>query len=97
MSHCVLSLHSSSSLFLFMIIVFFVIIRRPPRSTLTDTLFPYTTLFRSQQFVDRQSPVGIPSQAGCLENLSLQLPLRAKIVKRAPGRHGITEIGRAHV
>src|SRR3546814_7375946 len=28
--------------------VFFVfIIRRPPRSTLTDTLFPYTTLFRS--------------------------------------------------
>src|SRR3546814_10159240 len=22
-------------------------IRRPPRSTLTDTLFPYTTLFRS--------------------------------------------------
>src|SRR3546814_18985417 len=26
---------------------FFIIIRRPPRSTLTDTLFPYTTLFRS--------------------------------------------------
>src|SRR3546814_11723185 len=24
-------------------------IRRPPRSTLTDTLFPYTTLFRSGQ------------------------------------------------
>src|SRR3546814_5548699 len=24
-------------------------IRRPPRSTLTDTLFPYTTLFRSDQ------------------------------------------------
>src|SRR3546814_3422687 len=23
-------------------------IRRPPRSTLTDTLFPYTTLFRSR-------------------------------------------------
>src|SRR3546814_5175282 len=31
-----------------MFIVFFiVIIRRPPRSTRTDTLFPYTTLFRS--------------------------------------------------
>src|SRR3546814_1106671 len=27
--------------------VFFVMIRRPPRSTRTDTLFPYTTLFRS--------------------------------------------------
>src|SRR3546814_17548109 len=25
-------------------------IRRPPRSTRTDTLFPYTTLFRSQGF-----------------------------------------------
>src|SRR3546814_1153871 len=24
-------------------------IRRPPRSTRTDTLFPYTTLFRSQR------------------------------------------------
>src|SRR3546814_12040714 len=28
-------------------------IRRPPRSTLTDTLFPYTTLFRSAQDADR--------------------------------------------
>src|SRR3546814_13367100 len=27
--------------------IFFLIIRRPPRSTRTDTLFPYTTLFRS--------------------------------------------------
>src|SRR3546814_8736029 len=27
--------------------VFFVMIRRPPRATRTDTLFPYTTLFRS--------------------------------------------------
>src|SRR3546814_2487469 len=26
----------------------FLMIRRPPRSTHTDTLFPYTTLFRSQ-------------------------------------------------
>src|SRR3546814_16435635 len=26
---------------------FFVMLRRPPRSTRTDTLFPYTTLFRS--------------------------------------------------
>src|SRR3546814_9956716 len=26
---------------------FFLMIRRPPRSTLTDTLFPYTTLSRS--------------------------------------------------
>src|SRR3546814_13670513 len=32
---------------LFLLFVFFLIIRRPPRSTRTDTLFPYTTLFRS--------------------------------------------------
>src|SRR3546814_11913004 len=28
-------------------VVFFLMIRRPPKSTRTDTLFPYTTLFRS--------------------------------------------------
>src|SRR3546814_14066993 len=29
--------------------IFFLMIRRPPRSTRTDTLSPYTTLFRSEQ------------------------------------------------
>src|SRR3546814_12317527 len=29
--------------------LFFLMMRRPPRSTRTDTLFPYTTLFRSAQ------------------------------------------------
>src|SRR3546814_6611957 len=32
---------------LYLCVFFFLIIRRPPRSTRTDTLFPYTTLFRS--------------------------------------------------
>src|SRR3546814_9353899 len=31
----------------FLVRFFFLMIRRPPRSTRTDTLFPYTTLFRS--------------------------------------------------
>src|SRR3546814_4204674 len=31
-------------------LVFFLMIRRPPRSTRTDTLFPYTTLFRSRSW-----------------------------------------------
>src|SRR3546814_18661711 len=31
-----------------MCLLFFLMIRRPPRSTRTDTLFPYTTLFRSK-------------------------------------------------
>src|SRR3546814_18082035 len=33
---------------IFFYFVFFLMIRRPPRSTRTDTLFPYTTLFRSR-------------------------------------------------
>src|SRR3546814_2931118 len=47
-------------------------IRRPPRSTRTDTLFPYTTLFRSPcktQPRDRresqQNPVPIENRNGC--------------------------------
>src|SRR3546814_16832084 len=32
---------------MFVLLFFFLMIRRPPRSTRTDTLFPYTTLFRS--------------------------------------------------
>src|SRR3546814_3114791 len=32
----------------FVCVFFFLMIRRPPRSTRTDTLFPYTTLFRSR-------------------------------------------------
>src|SRR3546814_4619272 len=33
--------------------VFSLMIRRPPRSTRTDTLFPYTTLFRSADLLQR--------------------------------------------
>src|SRR3546814_12988655 len=36
-------------------------IRRPPRSTRTDTLFPYTTLFRSPGQTDQVGPV-FPNQ-----------------------------------
>src|SRR3546814_6865023 len=33
-------------------------IRRPPRSTRTDTLFPYTTLFRSLELVGKLDLLG---------------------------------------
>src|SRR3546814_19601360 len=36
------------SVYIYTIFFFFLMIRRPPRSTRTDTRFPYTTLFRSQ-------------------------------------------------
>src|SRR3546814_3395002 len=48
-------------------------IRRPPRSTLTDTLFPYTTLFRSTPYArpatdrpanrDARAPPAAPAPA----------------------------------
>src|SRR3546814_16895540 len=40
--------------FLVLSVFFFLRIRRPPRSTRTDTLFPYTTLFRSLRRDDRR-------------------------------------------
>src|SRR3546814_18285344 len=49
---------------------FFLMIRRPPRSTRTDTLFPYTTLFRSRRRLRprrRAAPGGlwsVPRQPG---------------------------------
>src|SRR3546814_14731223 len=45
-----LSFNLMFSFLMFFLLFFFLMIRRPPRSTRTDTLFPYTTLFRS--FVD---------------------------------------------
>src|SRR3546814_10940662 len=48
-----------------MIFFFFLMIRRPPRSTRTDTLFPYTTLFRSlvtpQTMAEPYRTVDIPA------------------------------------
>src|SRR3546814_13323021 len=40
-------------------------IRRPPRSTRTDTLFPYTTLFRSSYLMIVQVPGSPPSSLHC--------------------------------
>src|SRR3546814_20068441 len=45
-------------------------IRRPPRSTRTDTLFPYTTLFRSLGLVFLED-VGLHGAAHGLEGLRL--------------------------
>src|SRR3546814_11368331 len=47
-------------------------IRRPPRSTRTDTLFPYTTLFRSPDLVDLAGG-GRRHVVGDQDGLSLRL------------------------
>src|SRR3546814_11339970 len=41
--------------------VFFLMIRRPPRSTRTDTLFPYTRLFRSKGGAGRGGAIAAPT------------------------------------
>src|SRR3546814_19596114 len=53
--------------------------RRPPRSTRTDTLFPYTTLFRSRRYDAR-----FASDRRCVEgsrargrNAALKMPIRS--------------------
>src|SRR3546814_12608250 len=50
---------------LFHVVFFFLMIRRPPRSTRTDTLFPYTTLFRSPYRRAARRAGGRPLR-GCL-------------------------------
>src|SRR3546814_20911872 len=47
----------------FLVLFFFCMIRRPPRSTRTDTLFPYTTLFRSYASPRRQMLRGLATVA----------------------------------
>src|SRR3546814_14219579 len=50
-------------------------IRRPPRSTRTDTLFPYTTLFRSHRAIERRHEIGIGK---CTQAGHQQLRLKRK-------------------
>src|SRR3546814_20289856 len=59
-------------------------IRRPPRSTRTDTLFPYTTLFRSRGSAPahrNRCAAGTPSQ-----RRASPCPARARYAKRSHGR-----------
>src|SRR3546814_5381240 len=56
-------------------LLFFLMIRRPPRSTRTDTLFPYTTLFRSLR----------PGNIVVLDDFSSH---KSKAVRRAIGAAG---------
>src|SRR3546814_14849732 len=66
-------------------VFFFLMIRRPPRSTRTDTLFPYTTLFRSPLDLDDAEPAG-GRPAGRFQ-ISLWLELVVAELPPAPARH----------
>src|SRR3546814_14078467 len=65
-------------------------IRRPPRSTRTDTLFPYTTLFRTRA----HSIAAVARRRGTLEpifRLSLLLPPQASRICR-PAERGCASV-----
>src|SRR3989454_11364180 len=64
----------------FMILFFFLMIRRPPRST----LFPYTTLFRSDALPRRRDPRGRGEGRAVLGALSLRLAGRRGALKHVP-------------
>src|SRR3546814_17081100 len=56
-------------------------IRRPPRSTRTDTLFPYTTLFRSPLDLESQWIFALTTMAGVI------------LFNRSPGKRSTIAIG----
>src|SRR3546814_19725207 len=65
---------------------------RPPRATRTDTLFPYTTLFRSA--LDHQDVTG-GDLAGQRDVLADQQPLALDVgTRRRPARRAAGEVGR---
>src|SRR3546814_3032105 len=71
--------------------------RRPPRSTRTDTLFPYTTLFRSgllaEHAVQGGAPIGEPPPEPCLGGLEVEDRIRqpsGRLRERRRG-HGRSE------
>src|SRR3546814_21018661 len=60
--------------------------RRPTRSTRTDTLFPYTTLFRSDAGGAQKKKLLDPKTAGRLNDVELD---RQVVVQEACGRTGV--------
>src|SRR3546814_4746459 len=57
-------------------------IRRPPRSTRTDTLFPYTTLFRSWvDELDLRSIIHLRDAEPVVQALLLDLPQRNRTMR----------------
>src|SRR3546814_629772 len=67
-------------------------IRRPPRSTRTDTLFPYTTLFRSQLGADLVEHV--VDHSGHDGDQRLELRAQSVLLRRGDGAQD--DVGRAH-
>src|SRR3546814_5803560 len=61
---------------------FFLMLRRPPRSTRTDTLFPYTTLFRSPH--SRNHVASHPTWRRSSRGSASTSPLDCRSTRRSP-------------
>src|SRR3546814_11247798 len=62
-------------------------IRRPPRSTRTDTLFPYTTLFRSASLHDQETIMKLRTMIwAILTTTTLAMPAFASVYTTADGQ-----------
>src|SRR3546814_7348659 len=69
-------------------LLFFLIIRRPPRSTRTDTLFPYTTLFRSGQIALWRRAEQRPHFIGRPARIPERCAVPARVPAEQSGRRG---------
>src|SRR3546814_8805134 len=84
----------------FFVVILFFMLRRPPRSTLTDTLFPYTTLFRSVRQPrlaashDARQPPDRGTRICCGRTRWLRRPLR--VSGADAGRRGSGRLCRRH-
>src|SRR3546814_1276070 len=79
------------------LVVFFLMIRRPPRSTRTDTLFPYTTLFRSESLGLEEPGLNRVIRAGYeLLNLQTYFTAGVKEVRAWTVRIGATARSEEH-
>src|SRR3546814_16444605 len=68
-------------------------IRRPPRSTRTDTLFPYTTLFRSGSLGETLVELLVEREEALHVLRARRAPLAGETVGQATQRHGIANLG----
>src|SRR3546814_15007490 len=96
-SYCTLYYIVSYDIHLYYLLLyfFFLMIRRPPRSTRTDTLFPYTTLFRSRQPDARSRCRAHAPQISVLRNRDRAVIARSVATKQSRDRKS-TRLNSSH-
>src|SRR3546814_10821507 len=97
---------------MFFCFVFFLMIRRPPRSTRTYTLFPYTTLFLSVARRGEPAPAACPARS-CMDWRAIgngrfvwparhgarafaRCRCRARLARASPGQESATSRSEEH-